>query len=728
MKRGWIFDVHPDYENNLMVLWIKTNNGIERLTDEFYPTFYVHGNSGELEDLRKRLEILSSIKDMRFEDRKIQLGKQRETRVLSVTMAKYGELNNTARLIDASGKYRDFQLYNVDFELGQRYLLERSVFPLAHVETADAREFRLLDDQWSLDYEVPVLKSVDLSVSVSPQRRIPGFNDSLSKIHIDDITLEGEEPELLLELVETIKGIDPDIIYTDDGDTFALPYLYHRAEVNNVLDDFQLGREKQSSKATRKGKSYFTYGQIRYRPPFYGLKGRIHIDRESSFTFTESDLHGLIEISRISGIPLQRLSRVTPGTGISAMQVNQAVKDGYLVLWKKNIPERFKTAEELLLSDRGGFIYEPKVGIHDGVVEVDFVSLYPSIMVKYNISPETILCDCCPDSKILVPKINYHICERKTGLIPTVLKPIIERRIEYKRLKKEEMYRCRASALKWVLVTCFGYTGYKNARFGRIECHEAINGYGRDIILQASEIAEMYGYEIIHGIVDSLWLKPNGYYDHEKLVQRISKYTGLPISIEGVYKWIVFLRNKGNNAGALNRYYGLFENGELKIRGIELRRHDSPQLVRDLQNDSLKILSTANNSKEFIEKIPAVIGTLKQYARKIICGDYPLEDLVLTKRVSRGLYEHEQFNDQVAALTQLVDEGVSIHPGEMIRYILCDNSRNHKKRVKIAELIDGNEEYDVNRYVEVLARGVESMLQPFGYDMKRLLGIIYSDT
>jgi DNA polymerase elongation subunit (family B) len=273
-------------------------------------------------------------------------------------------------------------------------------------------------------------------------------------------------------------------------------------------------------------------------------------------------------------------------------------------------------------------------------------------MVRYNISPETILCECCPKSKILVPKINYNICERRTGLIPKVLKPIIERRIEYKRLKKEhkgngnkkeeEMYSGRSNVLKWVLVTCFGYTGYKNARFGRIECHEAINGYGREVMVQASEIAEMYGYELIHGIVDSLWLKPNGFEDHEKLVEHISRHTSLPLSIEGVYKWIVFPRNKGNTSGALNRYYGLFDNGELKIRGIELRRHDSPKIVRDMQNDALKILSTANNSEEFRENIPSVIETLKDYARILMNGDYPLEDLLLTKRVSKGLHEYEQ--------------------------------------------------------------------------------------
>jgi len=733
MKKGWLFDIYPDYDNDQIVLWLKTENGPERLTAEYYPTFYVHGALDELRELKERLRILSSIKSMGFERKRIHLGEHKETELLSVTMSKYSELRSVARIIDASGDYRAYKLYNVDFELAQRYLCEQGVFPFAYVEVDDALNFELLDDRWALDYAMPPLKTAVLSAKVKPRKRIPNLDDPLAELHIDDITLEGEEREVLIGLVDTVKELDPDVIYTDSGDTFLLPYLYHRARTNELSNEFQLGREAQGLQPTRKGKSYFTYGQIRYRAPYYGLKGRVHLDRKSSFMYVESSLYGLIDIARISGVPLQTSSRVTPGTAISTMQVNQAVRDGYLVLWKKNIPERFKTAEELLVSDRGGFIYDPKVGIHDGVVEIDFTSLYPSIMVKYNISPETIFCECCTDSKIVVPKVNYHFCEKRTGLIPKVLEPVVQRRIEYKRMSKEggpnaEIYAARSNVLKWVLVTCFGYTGYKNARFGRIECHESINGFGREIMLQASQVAELYDYEIIHGIVDSLWLKPNGYDDHERVVRLIAKYTGLPLSLEGVYKWIVFPPNKGNEAGALNRYYGLFEDGELKVRGIELRRHDSPQIIRDLQRDALKTLSSARNSKEFLEKIPAVLDVLKRYARSIEDGEYPLKDLILTKRISRGLYEYEQFNDQVAALRQLKDEGVDLHAGEMVRYMICDSgSKDYRKRVKLLELLEGDEKYDTNRYLEIAARAVESILLPFGYGMEKLLKFMKTD-
>ena len=64
-------------------------------------------------------------------------------------------------------------------------------------------------------------------------------------------------------------------------------------------------------------------------------------------------------------------------------------------------------------------------------------------------------------------------------------------------------------AWKWILLVCFGYTGYRNARFGRIECYESITAFSRDILLIAKETVEQAGYKVLHGIIDSLWIKPS---------------------------------------------------------------------------------------------------------------------------------------------------------------------------------------------------------------------------
>src|SRR5437773_2489416 len=244
------------------------------------------------------------------------------------------------------------------------------------------------------------------------------------------------------------------------------------------------------------------------------------------------------ESSRLPPLTPQEQARLTPGTAFTAMQTNLAYQDGCLVVWKKNRPEDFKDAENLLRGDRGGFTFEPEVGVHEGLYELDFSSLYPSIMVKYNISAETLDCACCPADGLSVPELRYHLCTRRVGIVGRVLKPLIERRRYYKKMKKEpgplrDVYTGRDTILKWTLVTAFGYQAYSNARFGRIECHEAINSYARDILVHTMEIAESHGYEVVHGIVDSVWLRPKPNADPiEKVREHIAGSIGLPIELE----------------------------------------------------------------------------------------------------------------------------------------------------------------------------------------------------
>jgi DNA polymerase elongation subunit (family B) len=256
-----------------------------------------------------------------------------------------------------------------------------------------------------------------------------------------------------------VDAKDPDILMTDGGDAFVMPYLARKAAELGV--NLQLGRDADTF-AEKKAKSYFTYGKIVYKPGQYILRGRLHLDR-GHFAFRESDFAGLAELSRLSTLTPQEQARLTPGTAITAMQVNQAHKDGCLAVWKKNRPEEFKSAEYLLRGDRGGFYFEPEVGLHEGLYELDFFALYPSIMVKFNISPETLDCKCCELDGRTVPELAYHMCTRRVGLIPRVLKPVIERRRYYKRMKKEpgpleEVYRGRDTILKWLLVTSFSDT------------------------------------------------------------------------------------------------------------------------------------------------------------------------------------------------------------------------------------------------------------------------------
>jgi DNA polymerase elongation subunit (family B) len=313
---------------------------------------------------------------------------------------------------------------------------------------------------------------------------------------------------------------------------------------------------------------------------------------------------------------------------------------------------------------------------------------------------------------------------KRRGLIPRVLEPLVRRRLELKRLRKRrgDRWDRRVSCLKPLLVTAFGYTGYRNAPFGRIECHEAINSYAREILMESSRIAERRGFEVVHGIVDSMWLK-GPLEKRAGLVEEISRASGIPLGIEGIYKWLVFLPGKLTGAGALNRYFGLFDNGEFKLRGIALRKHDTPEMVRSLQSGMLEAFAKAGGAQEFLAKIPEALEVLGRFSRRVLDGECSPDELVLTKRVSRTLEEYVQFNDTRCALQRLKGAGISIPAGESVRYVVTDSSaRDPAKRTVPVQFFEKEREWQYDRgvYYKLLLRAAEEMLAPFGYDMERL--------
>ena len=701
----FLLDVRYNPKNCTITRWIKDNTGCKPVREVYYPSIFVSGKP----ELLPLIASLPGVKGVCFDEKRTWLGSEPE-KVMSVTVES-NSVYEIASMLEAKG----CSLYNIDLDPVRQYLLECNLFPTAKLKGG------ILDDsQYALDYEVPDLVSLELLVTPGRDKGIVTMDDPIGRITLGDIVIRGSsEAEMIGLLIREVAHANPDLILTDRGDSFDLPYLYHRAALHGI--DLQLGREIDILPDSG-GKSYFSYGRILYKPRGYVLAGRLHLDR-SSFLFREGGLSGLIDLARITGIPLQELSRLSPGSAVTALQVNQALRDGVLVPWKRNLAEYWKTALELLIADRGALVIEPKVGLHENVFEIDFVSLFPNIMANHNISPETVMCKCCPDSQKRVPFIHYNICQRRTGLIPRVLKPLIERRMAYKKRITDEPskageYEMKQNILKWLLVTSFGYMGFNKARFGRIECHESITAYGRDILLKTMELAEGMGFEILHGIVDSLWVKGR---EPEKLCELATQKIGIPLELKGRFNWIVFLPNKSNGTGALNRYYGAMTNGKLKVRGIEMRRGDSPKLIKNMQRAMLERLAEARNASEFCPKISDAIEVLREYTRKVMDNECALADLIFETRVSRGCDDYRQFNNQLAAMKQLREEGIDTLAGQTVRYIITDHiSRSYQKRVRIPELADENTSYDRAKYYEYLLRAAESILLPFGYTEKRL--------
>jgi DNA polymerase elongation subunit (family B) len=409
---------------------------------------------------------------------------------------------------------------------------------------------------------------------------------------------------------------------------------------------------------------------------------------------------------------------------MTSAQFYVASREQVLIPWMKMNSEELKTANELLVADRGGFYYEPVVGLHEEVAELDFTSLYPMIILKQNLSGETVRCKCCPNSKNRVPELGYNVCEKRLGIVPMTLQLLIEKRRRYKELRQtttdshlRSIYEQRQIALKWILVTSFGYLGFKNARFGRIDAHIATCAFARQILKDTAHLVEDRGFKVIHGIVDSLWLKKDGATeeDYLELKTEIEKVMQIPLSFEGIYRWIVFLPSKTHrNVPVMTRYYGVFRNGKIKERGIATRRDDTPALIKKCIREMLASLAEAQNAEEFHAKLPSALEVVERYIQVLKSGDVPIKELVIRKRLSHDPSEYQNMVFHAVAAKQLANEGASPKAGESVSYIIT-NSRNKfpSRRVLAIELCEDYSKYDAEAYVDLLVSAVETMLMSF---------------
>ena len=745
-----------------MVFWIKQqqeDGSVVRLEDKWTHSIYVGADDKpRLKSALAQVGASQLVKGYEFVQKYERITDASKSEVLKVTLSNSYRAEELAKQIMLAGRFGEFRLYNVDVLPAQSYFYEHGIFPLAFCSVSSSSRSRRQgdggggsnfswnleddDDVWKVDYKLPEFRTLHLTVNPKNEAKIPRFTDGIGSIILESdeetIEISGKpEAEMLSELEREMSGLDPDFVFTEDGDWFLFPYLAYRAEVNDT--SLALGRESNGplrKKAAEKsgGSSFFSYGRVYYRPSSVQLRGRVHIDTRNSFILEESGLQGLYEVARVCRMPLHKASRASIGRCMSSLQFYHATIRDVLIPWRPNVVEHLKSTWELLIADRGGTILEPEIGVHEQVAEFDFASLYPNIMSKKNLSGETVLCECCPNSDLRVPELDYHICKNRTGIVPLSLEILLVKRARYKQLMKsattppdqKAIFDARQNSLKWILVTSFGYLGYSNSKFGRIDAHIATCAFDRQVFMQAVRVAERLGYIVLHGIVDSLWVKkPVGgtteAADYMALKDAIEKETGFAISFEGEYKWVAFVHSKDNEQVPVpNRYFGVFagDGNKLKIRGIGQRRHDTPAFFSRCEGEVLKIMAAGNTAAEVRGLMPAVKETFHRYARLLRERKAPLTELVFTKRLSKEADEYRANTVETSALRQLLDQGRHLHAGEVLQYVITDYYYKKKgaKRAIPVQLIDKGTttSYDARRYTELLADMISSITEPFG--------------
>lgn len=614
----WIFD---SYHRGAVELWDRSGGSPKPFTFRYLPSFYFH-----LEDPHAHWEMIEGL-ESRF--------KVEECSFDTV----YGPLDgyqiwatrDVAEKIEKQTRMQA-QLYNVDLRLDQRYLAEKGLFPCG-----DQCESR-----FDIDFDL-LLTSLKIEVNANPR-----LSKAVTEIRVTngrrETRLKGLERMVLADLFDLVKVHNPDMIFFPDGDLWV-PKMVAKAEKYGL--DQSLSRTGWFRNMA--SRSYFSYGKMEHKHGAVIPEGRILIDTENSFIYRESGIAGIILASRLTGLSPNLTSRFTPGTLISNYEVYEALKRGIAVPFRKFDAERQRKIVDLKDADKGGMIFQPRPGVHEKVFELDFTSFYPSIIVNYNLSPETLG------------------GAGKRGFLSSVIEPLLDLRLETKRLKKIDLkYGGLDSVLKWMLVTCFGYTGYKNAKFGRIEVHESITSISRELLIKTKQIAERMDLEVLHGIVDCLWVKGG---DASLFKQKVEAATGIGTELDP-YDWIVFLP-LADGFGAYNRYFGRMSSGKLKVRGVAARKRDTPEYVRRMQMEVFEKMGEARSIEELNQIKPQALEIVNRYHRGLQ-GANPSE-MVIHRRISKLNYDKKCV--QASAIAAFRRKGVKVSPGMTVGYVVRDASR-----------------------------------------------------
>ncbi len=453
--------------------------------------------------------------------------------------------------------------------------------------------------------------------------------------------LAGDEPTVLGDLFGLVEAVDPDVLLFPNADAWT-ERLVGKAEGYGIPTTFS----RTGRYVTLDSRSYFSYGRMYHKPRAMIPAGRLMIDTEQSFTYREGGLAGVIVAARVTGLAPNRTARFTPGTLVSALEVYAALEQGIAVPWQKADTERTRAVAALRTADRGGMMFQPVPGVYERVYQLDFTSLYPSIIVKHNLSPETM----------------EH--PERPGFLAGCLRPLLEMRIGTKAAKQADPAIAGIdSVLKWMLVTCFGYTGYKNAKFGRVDVHEAITRHARETLIGAKETAERLGFAVLHGITDCIFVQGSPIGALKDAVEAESGYT---TEVE-TFDWVVFLPQK-DGTGAYTWYYGRLDDGEVKVRGIMARRGDCPAYVQRFQQEALALMGTARSIAEFRAVADEVRALYGRYCDGLASA--PLEDLVVARRISTVQYARRC--PERGAVEAYRRAGVDVAPGMTIRYVVRD--------------------------------------------------------
>ncbi len=557
------------------------------------------------------------------------------------------------------------------------------------------------------------------------------------------------EKEMINNFTELIKKNDYDVIVGYNSSNFDLPYLIKRASVTKAA--FDIGRYGDIPKQEHHGlleavkipgranvdvynvakfvsivgaseklikANRFTLSEV--YAAITGDKKKM-VDRLNIWQIWDGPKEGIeeltdysladslaleelykffipleIELSKVSGSTLAETCISTTGQLVEYILMRYAHANNQL------IPNR-PTEKEITWRNanpiEGAYVKAPEAGIYKDIFVFDFRGLYPSIIIAYNIDPSTLTKQNVEET--YTSPTNAMFLKKPIGIVPTVLKLLIEQRSEVKKAYKKDpdnkALGARSTALKILANSFYGYLGYARSRWYSREAAESVTAFGREYIVKTMETAEKHGFKVLYGDTDSIFLLSNGKSKDDAASFLKDVNTSLPesmeLELEDFYTSGVFVGKRGEGSkGAKKKYALMSESGRIKIKGFELVRRDWSGVSRNTQRLVLETILKEGSKEKAIAIVKDIIKSLRE-------GKVDIKDLVIQTQLRKKIDSYDTKSPELAAVKKAIARGQKLKKdmeGATVGYVITRNGSSISEK---AELEEFAENYDAEYYI-----------------------------
>lgn len=445
-------------------------------------------------------------------------------------------------------------------------------------------------------------------------------------------------------------------------------------------------------------------------------------DAKLTYELCEKILPNVIELVKLVGLTIFDINDMSFSQLVEWYLMRRTVEFNHAI---PNKPGHKLIEQRMYQRVKGAFVYEPTPGLYEDIAVFDFRSLYPTVIVAHNISPETLNCDCC-EKKDLVPLEDKELwfCRNKEGFFSSILKEILERRARVKSMMKSAdpdkrvLLDARQYSLKILLNAFYGYLGFYAARWYSKDSARAVTAYARHYIHSVIDAAKKQGFKIIYGDTDSVFLSLKGKNTEDalKFVDDINAKLpeDMELEYEGFYPRALFVQTKGTEAGAKKRYAMISEDKNIVIKGFETVRRNWSFIAKDMQKEVIRIIL---DEKDVTKALDYVKGVIQKLRKKEI----PLGEVVIHTQITRPLQDYESIGPHVAAAKRMQNRGDHVGPGTIVKYVIAQGTGIIRDRARLPDEIT-QDDIDAEYYIKhQIVPSVDRIFEVLGHKKEELL-------